>query len=159
MADRKQKRLRKKLSQKYKYALATSKWEDGHGYVVMRLNDEQLLNWHTLPRKEGIESVNVAGESHHMKELQEDCFTAGSEVKLIYEPDNPYGENAIAVWDANERYHVGYIPKEESARILNKLQRGEIEKSLVMWEIHKRKKRVSIRLLLVSPGASLYILS
>lgn len=157
MSNRKQQRIIKELSKQYKYAMAANEFEGGRGYTIMRLMDEQLLQWRTLPRNEGIEAVNVVGESHHMKELQKKCFAAGCEVALVPEADNPYDKNALAVWDADEKYHVGYIPADESVRITKKMDNGEIERSIIMWETHKRKKRVSIRLLLVSPGASLHI--
>lgn len=47
----------------------------GWGYVVERLKDGQKLAWEFLSnRGEGMESLDVAGESHHHEDLQSDSF-------------------------------------------------------------------------------------
>jgi hypothetical protein len=54
------------------------------------LADGQHLRWQTLPRGEGLESVNVVGERYRLETLQDPCFAAGNEIRLEREPVNPY---------------------------------------------------------------------
>lgn len=154
------KRRRKKLNNlefnietEAEYCLLSYNYKDGdlegNGFIVLRLSDKQKLDWRTLTRDTGLESVKVSGCSHHLEELQHDCFKPGSPIKLIHEPDNPYSKTAIGVYDHEQKYKIGYIPKEEEKRILKRLENDEIGKSIIMWENYKGDERISVRLLLI----------
>lgn len=119
--------------------------------------DGQRLQWQTLPVSEGLEAIGVAGESYHMEDLQSDAFAPGQELSLVREPDNPHSEDgsATAIMDTSERLQAGYIPSEESTRIAKKLDRGEDWRCFSMWEVVKDRERVSLRVLLVGPDASI----
>jgi hypothetical protein len=66
--------------------------------------------------------VEVAGESHHAKDIRavfgSDFKPNGSEItvetQLRPEPGNRFDRNAVAVWSGP--YHLGYLPREEAAR-------------------------------------------
>ena len=142
----------------FDYKLDYNEYEDGKGYIMIRTKNEHRLPWHAFDLDtEGMESIPVSGESHHMNDLQNKRFRAGSEVQLLPEPDNPYDKNAIGVWDKKRRLQAGYIPKDEASRVANKLANNEISKCIIMWEINKENQRVSIRLLLIGRNASLFI--
>ena len=137
------------------YVLELRRFEDGSGgYVVRRTRDDQRLYWRTLPRGEGLESINVVGESRRIKDLQDDSFRPGQELALVPEPENPYDPNAIAVWNADRTFQAGYIPANEAVRIGKKLADGQ-HRCYSMWEMFDANgRRVSLRILLLRDGAS-----
>lgn len=139
----------------YAYDLVYFSTDNGSGYIVRRIKDQQKLNWYTLPRSDGLESIQVVGCSHYLSNLQQSCFYVGAKVLLVPEKDNKYDPNAIAVWDINKRFKIGYIPKEEAKRINKKIANGEIETSIIMWESTHEDQTVSFRLLLIGPNASI----
>lgn len=143
-----------KFSQ-FVYELVSLEGDAGRGFFVRRIEDQQNLRWETLPRSEGLESIDVVGESYRMEALQQSCFAAGSQVLLLPEPNNPYDPNAVAVWDIKRQLQAGYIPREYSARIAHKIAKGEIKQCTIMWEGIRKKKRNSIRLLLIGHEASI----
>lgn len=134
------------------YVLEWFEAEAGRGYVVKRASDGQRLRWQTLPRSKGMEAVRVAGVSHRADALQKDAFAPGSELKLVREPDNPHDENAVAVFDAEERHQVGYVPAEEAPRIARRLDAGEDLRCFSMFEVLDGGERVALRVLLVDEG-------
>lgn len=136
------------------YRLVWFEGDYGRGYQVERVSDGQKLRWQTLPRSEGLEAIGVAGESHHEDDLQSPSLEPGKPLSLVREPDNPYDENAVAIYDAAERHQAGYIPGDESVRIAGKLDGGERLQAYSMWEVWKGGKRVSLRILLVGEEAS-----
>lgn len=127
----------------------------GRGYFVVRNEDGQALAWRTLPRSDGLEAINVAGEDYHIDELQSPAFAPGTPLALVREPDNPHDESAVAVYDAEQKLHIGYIPASDSERIARKLDRGEEWRCYSMWEqIDREGRRTQLRVLLLSGDAS-----
>ena len=116
--------------------------------------DGQNLQWRTLPRGDGLESINVVGEQYRQDQIQGPEFQPGARVSLVIEEDNPHDPNAISVWSADGQLQAGYIPKEEAPRLRKKLRR-EHHDTFVIWEIRERRKRVGVRLLLVRKGTAL----
>ena len=142
----------------FDYGLVPFETEDGQGrgYVGERLDDSQRLAWDSLDnRQQGLESMGVAGETHHSDDLQADSFRPPARLTLVPEPTNRYDPNAIAVWDAAKRYQAGYIPGSEAKRIGGQIRKGKIAECLSMWETIANGKRVSLRILLVSQKARL----
>lgn len=125
------------------------------GYTVVRIADDQNLSWRNLPVGDGLESLEVSGESYHMENLRSDAFEPGQELSLVREPDNPESEErtATAIMDASETLKAGYIPTGDSGRISRKLDRGEEWQCFSMWEVVKDGERKSLRVLLVKPDA------
>lgn len=142
-------------SKEYDYRLVENEWESGQGYVVQRTSDGQKLSWRRLPVSEGFESLGVAGESHRLDELQSPTFKPGNRLSLVPEPDNPHDPDAIAVWDEHQSFQAGYIPSTDAERIGRKLEAGEIEQVVSMWETYAEGRRVSLRMLLLGPEASI----
>jgi hypothetical protein len=142
----------------FDYGLVPFETEDGQGrgYVVERLEDSQRLAWDFLDnRRQGLESIGVAGETYHIDDLQADSFRPPARLMLVPEPTNRYDPNAIAVWDAAKRYQAGYIPGSEAKRIGGRIRKGQIVECLSIWETIVNGKRVSLRMLLVSQKACL----
>jgi HIRAN domain-containing protein len=138
----------------FDYALERSEFENGRGFVVMRVADGQHLRWQSLPRGDGLESVNVVGERYRLDAIQDPCFAPGNEIMLEREPANQYDPNAIAVWNAARTVQAGYIPREDASRLAKKLDRGERFRVLTIWETLEGDRRTGIRLLLLGEGAS-----
>ena len=141
------------MDAEFDYALERSEFENGRGFVVVRLADGQRLRWESLPRGEGIESVNVVGERYRLDNLQESCFEAGNEILLEREPTNSYDPNAIAVWNAARTLQAGYIPRDEAKRLAKKLDKGMRFRVLTIWETFEANHRTGIRLLLLGEEA------
>ena len=131
-----------------------SEFENGRGFVVVRLADDQHLRWQSLPREEGLESVNVVGERYRADTIQDPCFAPGNEITLEREPTNQYDPNAIAVWNAAHTLQAGYIPRDDAKRLAKKLDMGERFRVLTIWETFKGDRRTGIRLLLLGEEAS-----
>lgn len=128
----------------------------GWGYMVERLEDGQKMAWEFLcNRGEGMESLPVAGESHHHEDLQADSFRPPARLSLVPEPTNRYDPNAVAVWDAARRYQAGYIPGSEAKRIAGRIRNGKLVECLSIWETIVNGERVSLRILLLDKKARL----
>ena len=130
--------------------------DDGasRGFVLRRCSDGQFLSWMTLPKRDGLESINVVGEKYRIDAVQSAAFAPGSRVLLIPEPSNPVDPHALAVWSAERKLHAGYIPKEDAERIKRKLDRQPHD-VFVVWETREGRQRTNIRLLLVRNGVEL----
>ena len=136
------------------YCLLAYTPPDGEGAGFMVQRDGQNLSWRTLPRGDGLESINVVGEKYRTDQIQGSEFRPGARVSLLLEEDNPHDPNAISVWSADRRLQAGYIPKEKAPRLRKKLRR-EHHDAFVVWEVREGKKRVCVRLLLVREGTKL----
>jgi hypothetical protein len=135
----------------HKYALKGF----GNGFVVVRLADNQNLSWQTLPRRDGLEALEVSGTQHRLKNIQDNSFQLGQPLSLVPEPDNPYDENAIAVFNADKTLQAGYIPKDQTKRLLKKINKMDYG-CVVMWEKINSGKRKNMRILIVEEGASIF---
>ena len=132
----------------YDYELMESEFDNGRGLVVRRLSDGQKLAWRSLPGSDGLESINVVGEQHYLAALQNKAFAYGQSILVKPEPDNQYDPNAVAVYDADGKHQIGYLPKEDCKRLLNKMKKKRFA-CISMWETWEGKKRVGLRLLLI----------
>ena len=141
----------------YDYDLVPFETDDGQGrgYVVQRLSDGQRMNWHIHNRRQGFESIEVSGESHHRADLQADSFRPPARLTLVPEPSNRYDPHAVAVWDADQQHQAGYIPRDEAERIGMRLRRGHVVECLSMWEVMLDGQRVSVRLLVLYQEAKM----
>jgi len=142
----------------FDYELVPFETDDGQGrgYVVERLKDGQRLAWDFLSnRGENMESMGVAGETHHSEDLQADSFRPPAPLVLVPEPTNRYDPHAVAIWDAAKKHQAGYIPGSEARRIGGRLSKGKIVECLSMWETIVNGKRVSLRILLLDQKARL----
>ena len=119
----------------------------------MRLADGQHLRWQSLPRRDGLESVNVVGERYRSDAIQDSGFAPGNEIVLQREPSNQYDPNAIAVWNAERTIQAGYIAREDAKRLVKKLDRGERFRALSIWETFEADRRTGLRILLIGKGA------
>lgn len=128
----------------------------GRGYVVERIADGQRMAWDFLSnRGEGMESHGVAGETHHLEDLQADSFRPPAPLSLVPEPTNRYDPHAVAVWDVARRHQAGYIPRSEARRIADRLHNGKVVECLSIWETIVKGERVSLRILLLDKKARL----
>ncbi|MBI4520049.1 MAG: hypothetical protein HY701_04380 [Gemmatimonadetes bacterium] len=127
--------------------------DSGRGFVVCRSQDDQRLNWRTLPRSEGIESMLVVGEQYRIENLQDPSFAAGEPLALVPEPGNHHDPNAVAVWNADRTLQAGYVPREAAPAISERLLRGDPIRCICLWESLENERRTGIRLLLCSADA------
>jgi hypothetical protein len=92
--------------------------------------------------------VKLAGSSYRLDALQDDAFAPGKRLALVREPDNEHDPNAIAVWDAERRLQVGYVP----AEVAPELQADE--QAVSLWEFRDEQgRRVGLRVLLAPADA------
>jgi hypothetical protein len=127
---------------------------EGRGFVVQRVCDAKRLSWHTLPKRDGLESLLVAGVSHRHAQLQDSSFEPGQPLELVPEPTNPYDPNAVAVWNRGRTLQIGYIPKKNAVMLAKKLAaHDEMLGCLSLWEYRVNGERVALRILLVGERA------
>lgn len=135
-------------SKKYKYELVN--FDDGNGgrgFVVLRVADKQKLQWRTLPRSDGLQAFNVATK-HYPQTLQNKAFTAGKSLIMRREPDNEHDPNAVAIYDAGGKNLVGYLYKEDAAKVAKQMAKGRFV-CLAMWETWAERSRIGLRVLVV----------
>jgi hypothetical protein len=137
------------------YSLAQADFEGGRGFVVVRNSDGQRLQWRTLPRKAGLESVNVVGEQYYALALRDQSFAPGRRLTLLRQPQNPFDANAIAVFNSDASLQVGFLPREDAKRLARALDKGTRMDALSIWEVLDHGRRVQIRVLLVKPNSSI----
>lgn len=137
------------------FSLEYSEFEDGRGYVVIRQSDGQRLQWRTLPKSSGLESVNVVGEKYYGAAVADPSFGIGRSLVLQRQPQNQFDSNAIAVWNADNTLQVGYIPREEAKRLARAIDKGQSLNAYSIWETRDRGHRTDLRLLLVKKSASI----
>ncbi len=63
-------------------------------------------------------------------------------LQLVREPDNPHDPNALAIWDAERRVQVGYVPRDVAAELA-----GD-EQAISLWRVDG-----GLRVLIVPPDA------
>jgi HIRAN domain-containing protein len=90
--------------------------------------DSQRLHEH------GALVVGGAGISHHPSVAQDPAFAPGRYLQLRLEPDNPVDPNAVAIWDAESRLQIGYVPSEYAPEIAQRLRAGEQPYALCLME-------------------------
>jgi hypothetical protein len=95
-----------------------------------------------------IRVVKVAGVSYRSDELQDDGFAPGRRLALVAEPDNEHDPNAIAVWDAERRVQVGYVPA-DLARDLD----ADAWQAVSLLEFREDGRRAGLRILLAPRDA------
>jgi len=95
-----------------------------------------------------IRVVKVAGVSYRSDELQDEGFAPGRRLALVAEPDNEHDPNAIAVWDAERRVQVGYVP----ADLARDLDAGEWQ-AVSLLEFREDGRRAGLRVLLAPRDA------
>jgi len=134
----------------FEFELEPREGDYGQGLILHRLSDGVRMNWQSLSaRSDGLQSVEIAGVSHHPDALQDSSFAPGQPLELVREPDNPHDPNAFSVWNADRTLQVGYLPKWFAAKLAKDYGTGPKVGCLSMWETRKGKKRVALRVLLV----------
>jgi HIRAN domain len=114
------------------------------GYWLRDAATGDAMKWDD-PR---VRVVKLAGASYRAEALQEDSFAPGRRLALVREPENEHDPNAIAVWDAERRVQVGYVPAEVAPAL-----DGD-EQAVSLWEFRGEDgRRIGLRVLLVPAGA------
>lgn len=130
--------------------------EYGRGFVVVRNEDGQRVEWNRLPEQEGMRSLEVTRESWHREELKCSTFEPGSRLSLVPAPGNPDRDRPVAVLNESESRQAGYVGSGEAERwVLERLRSDDGLECYAMWEKWRDLHRVSLRLLVVEPDASL----
>ena len=138
------------------YALKFTQFENGRGFIVVRSSDDQRLDWRSLPRSDGLESLNVVGEQFYVPAIEHESFAVGLPVTLVREPDNRFDSNAIAVFNADRSHQVGYLPRDDARRLSRAFVKNGVPKTFAIWETFSEEgRRVALRLLLVKDSASI----
>ena len=114
------------------------------GYWLRDAATGDAMKWDN-PR---VRVVKLAGASYRADALQDEAFAPGRRLALVAEPENEHDPNAVAVWDAERRLQVGYVP----AEIAPELQ-GD-EQAVSLWEFRGEDgRRIGLRVLLAPADA------
>ena len=89
----------------------------------------------------------VTGTSHRLEALQTPAFEPGKMLMLKLEDENQYDRNAVSIWDENGQTMVGYVPRELNVTIRAILQVSPSSKAMVLAQMRKDGKRVSLQVL------------
>ena len=96
-----------------------------------------------IPFKEGLPQSNpkydgrdvlmqtslIAGFQYHQGEYFWKELTVGDKLQLRREPDNPYDENAVAIYW--EGIKLGYLPRVENIVVARMMDKGQIINALI----------------------------
>jgi HIRAN domain-containing protein len=122
--------------------------EGGRGYWLRDSASGDALGWQDARLEAaGARVVAVAGASYRLDVLQDDAFAPGSRLTLVPEPRNEHDPNAIAIWDAERRLQVGYVPADIAKELALPLQ------AVSLWEWRDAERRVGLRVLIAPPTA------
>ena len=92
--------------------------------------------------------VKLAGASYRAEALQDDAFAPGRRLALVREPDNEHDPNAVAVFDADRRVQVGYVPADVAPEL------GGDEQAVSLWEFRGEDgERIGLRMLIAPADA------
>ena len=89
----------------------------------------------------------VAGTSHRLEALHIPAFEPGKMVMLKLEDNNQYDRNAVSIWDENGQTMVGYVPRDLNVTIRAILQVSPESKAMVLAQMRKDGRRVSLQVL------------
>ncbi len=115
----------------------------GGGYFLRDAATGEPVRWED-PR---VRVVKVAGTSYRGDALQDDAFAPGLRLALVPEPENEHDPNAVAIWDAERRLQVGYVPAEVAPEV-----RGD-ERAVSLWEFREEGRRIGLRVLIAPADA------
>lgn len=129
----------------------------GRGYILIRNADGRVFRWRTPPGGEGLLTLGVAGELDHKEALQSDAFAPGRRLSLVREPDSPHDPegHATVIMSGDRALEVGHVPADSAPEVARHLDAGVELECISMWEVIQLEERVSLRVLLVGPDASL----
>ena len=97
-------------------------------------------------------NFKVAGAHYREEVLQSGAFAPGSGLTLVPEPHNPHDPRAIAVLDATQSVHVGYVPAELCPELHELLAAHPDLTALVAWEWRREDgSRSALRALVAPP--------
>jgi hypothetical protein len=125
---------------------------EGEGYVVQRTRDKQRLSHWSLPVSQGLYAFDVAGVTYRKEALQDPAFSPGKRLAVIPETANPVDPGALAVWDSTRKLHIGYVPKDCSPKMRNRMAEEEGFTYVSMWESREGKARMGLRVLAIAPN-------
>jgi HIRAN domain len=113
------------------------------GYWLRDAATGEAVGW----RDPRVRVVKVAGVSYRLEALQDDAFAPGRRLALSREPDNEHDPNALAIWDAQRRKQVGYVPAEVAPEL-----EGD-EQAVSLWEFREEGRRIGLRVLIAPADA------
>jgi hypothetical protein len=114
------------------------------GYWLRDAATGDAMKWDD-PR---VRVVKLAGASYRADALQDDAFAPGRRLALVAEPQNEHDPNAVAIWDAERRLQVGYVPAEVAPEL------GGDEQAVSLWEFRGDDgRRIGLRVLLAPTDA------
>jgi HIRAN domain len=120
--------------------------EDCRGYLLVD-GREELLERHVW-------ATWVAGLQYSLAAAQAESFAPGAPLALVPEPDNPYDEHAVAIWDAARTSAIGHVPR-PIARYLRPSHRDGI----VLLEAVEAGTRTGILLAAAHEPIQLHVVS
>lgn len=129
----------------------------GQGYIIVRNRDGEVFRWRTPEGSRGLIQLGVAGELDHKENLQAPDFDPGRWLSLVREPDSRHDEEgyATAITNAEETMKVGHVPADRAEEVARMLDDGVDLRCLSMWEVEQLEERVSLRVLIIGPDASI----
>jgi HIRAN domain len=114
------------------------------GYWLRDAANGEAVRWDD----ERLRVVKLAGASYRLEALQDDAFSPGRRLALVPEPGNVHDPNAVAVWDADQRVQVGYVPADVAPEV-----NGD-EQAVALWEFRADDgQRIGLRILLAPADA------
>ncbi len=103
------------------------------GQIVVKIPGRGVIN----PRsrtlyKTGVFIFRTRGTDYYQPEGKRGSFTAGKSVGLVREPNNKYDPNAVKVTRPNSTAPVGYVNKQNAARMAKIMDSGKSFEAISM---------------------------
>lgn len=138
------------------YVLQWFESEDGKGYTLHRLRDDQRLSWQKLDPEEGLYAFYVRLDSDLGDAVQIPRFGPGSPLQLRREIRK--GDEVFSVWGNEGDLRLGWVMVGDEARVRKIWERSDDPHLLAMWErLREDKARKQVRALLIDDRSRIEI--
>lgn len=105
----------------------------------------------TLPAL-GIYTFRVRGVSYHEQAIEAASLSPGAKLRLVREPENEFDPNAIAVHPNCGRGPLGYVNKQNAARIARRPDAGEDLVAITLSGSPRGSLGDPVTVLITTPG-------
>lgn len=106
----------------------------------------------------GIYTFRVRGSSYYGPALRAAPLSPGSRVRLAREPQNEYDPNAVAIWPTRGPGPIGYVNRQNAARLSKLLDADESLEAITMSGSPAGKDEEPVTVLVARPGVVAHLL-
>jgi len=128
------------------------------GQLVMVV-PEGIVNYSSRAlHREDIYPFRVRGSGHYEDAVLAASLSPGSKIRLVREPDNEYDANAIAIYSGKGIGPLGYVNKQNAARLAKLIDAGESFEAITLSGSPAGRDGDSLTVLVARPDVIAHML-